>query len=376
MRCSNLSSHPARAKQAKAIHNLRAIARRVGVIVGAYSALNLVGNLGAGAWIDRAGRRLPLLVGLVIVGLALLLYPFVRDPYALLGLRAIHGLGVLLAYIGDVAIAGARALALYSSAIGLTSMLAPPFAGMIRDRFGFGAVFGALAAMMFLVALAEDWFIGESAPRVQTQTARAGMSLRKPRLLFAFVAAFCLLFSLGTLIVFLPLIGKEIGVNSMRVGLWFAGFGVAAVIIQLVLGRLSDRTGREPVMLAGFVITILALFLLPMMRDWETMLSVMALYGIGFGVLFPAMTALLADETDTATRGTAAGIYRRSIHSARRQARPRRARWCVTTKCRDSSVSIRGGDRFAWCGVGGANVNASRMSRVKHSGARRLTIGA
>jgi len=39
------------------------------------------------------------------------------------------------------------------------------------------------------------------------------------------------------------------------------------------------------------------------------MISTMAVYGVGFGVLFPAMTALIADETDASSRGTASGIY-------------------------------------------------------------------
>jgi MFS family permease len=289
----------------------------IGIIVGAYSVLNLAGNLGAGLWIDRVGRKTPLIVGLIVAGIALMFYPFVRDPYALLGLRAMHGLGAALlspaslAYIGDAAKTGARAraMALYGAAIGLTSMVAPPFAGLMRDRFGYASVFVIVAAMMFLVAVPAYVLVGESFQRETTQSPSVWRLLRNRRLLLSYVSGFCLLFSLGALIVFLPLIGQEMGVSSARVGMWFAGFGVAAVIIQLALGRLSDRIGREPVIALGFVVIAAALFALPMTRGWETMLSVMAVYGIGFGILFPAMTALLADETNPQTRGTASGIY-------------------------------------------------------------------
>ncbi len=308
------SSLPIIAPYAK---SLGASVALIGVIVGAYSAFNLVGNLGAGYWIDRAGRKLPLLVGLLVGGGALLLYPLARDPYALLALRALHGLGAALlapaslAYIGDAAASGARgrAMALYGSAIGLTAMLAPPFAGLVRDRFGFGVVFVILAAMMFLVAAPTYFFVGESYQREPTASARVRDLLRNRRLVLSYVAAFCLLFSLGTLIVFLPLIGQEIGVSSARVGLWFASFAVAAVIVQLALGRLSDRVGRAPVMMLGLTAVALALIVLPMTRDWEMTIGVMAGYGVGFGLLFPAMTALLADETAPQSRGKASGIY-------------------------------------------------------------------
>ena len=289
----------------------------IGVIVGAYSALNLVGNLGAGYWIDRVGRKLPLITGLVVVGIVLLCYPFVRDASTLLFLRAIHGLGASLvspaslAYIGDAAAQGARAraMALYGSAIGLTSMFAPPFAGTIRDRLGFGAVFIILSAMMFAVAVSALVLVSERYQRQDTPSVSALGLLRHPRLILSYVSAFCLLFSLGTLIVFLPFVGQAMNVTSARVGFWFAGFGLAAIVIQLALGRLSDRIGREPVMVGGFGLVVLALVILPTTQDWETVLSVMSVYGIGFGILFPAMTALLADETDAASRGTASGIY-------------------------------------------------------------------
>lgn len=289
----------------------------IGVIVGAYSALNLVGNLGAGYWIDRVGRKLPLITGLVVVGIVLLCYPFVRDASTLLFLRAIHGLGASLvspaslAYIGDAAAQGARAraMALYGSAIGLTSMFAPPFAGTIRDRLGFGAVFIILSAMMFAVAVSALVLVSERYQRQDTPSVSALGLLRHPRLILSYVSAFCLLFSLGTLIVFLPFVGQAMNVTSARVGFWFAGFGLAAIVIQLALGRLSDRIGREPVMVGGFGLVVLALVILPKTQDWETVLSVMSVYGIGFGILFPAMTALLADETDAASRGTASGIY-------------------------------------------------------------------
>jgi predicted MFS family arabinose efflux permease len=153
------------------------------------------------------------------------------------------------------------------------------------------------------------FFIGESSRREVKASPSVLRLLKNRRLFLSYVSAFCLLFSLGTLIVFLPLIGQEMGVSSARVGFWFAGFGVAAVIVQLAMGRLSDRIGREPVIVLGFSVIALALMLLPLMRDWESMISVMATYGVGFGVLFPAMTALIADETDASSRGTASGIY-------------------------------------------------------------------
>ncbi|MCI0477865.1 MAG: MFS transporter [Anaerolineales bacterium] len=290
----------------------------VGLIVGAYSAVNLLGNLGAGYWMDRVGRKPPLIAGLVIVGGALALYPFATDPYALLGLRVVHGFGAALmspaslAYIGDAASpkARGRAMAFYGAAIGLTVLIGPPLAGVLRDRFGYAYIFAMLSALMFLVVIPAFLFIGENFSRTERASASPLRLLQNRRLGLAYISAFCLMFSLGGLIVFLPFTGQTLGLTSSRVGMLFASFALAAIIVQaLPFGRMSDRWGRERAMMLGLALIALSLFALALMQQWETLMIAMFAYGIGFGFLFPAMTALMADETTPQTRGTASGIF-------------------------------------------------------------------
>jgi MFS family permease len=290
----------------------------VGLIVGAYSAMNLPGNLGAGCWMDRVGRKTPLVAGLAIVGGALALYPFATDPSALLGLRVVHGLGAALmspaslAYIGDTASpqARGRAMAFYGAAIGLTVLIGPLLAGVLRDRYGYASIFALLSALMFLVVIPAFLFIGESFSRGERASASPWRLLQNRRLGLAYTSAFCLMFSLGGLIVFLPFTGQELGLTSSRVGMLFASFALAAIVVQVLpFGRMSDRWGRERAMLLGLALIALSLFALALMQQWETLLLAMFAYGIGFGFLFPAMTALMADETTPQTRGTASGIF-------------------------------------------------------------------
>ncbi len=292
----------------------------VGLIVGAYSAVNLLGNLGAGYWMDRIGRKPPLVAGLAIVGSALALYPFATDPSALLVLRVVHGFGAALmspaslAYIGDAASpqARGRAMAFYGAAIGLTVLIGPPLAGILRDQFGYAYIFAMLSALMFIVIVPASLFVGETlsvneATRARPQPIRL---LQNRRLGLAYLSAFCLMFSLGGLIVFLPLTGQELGLTSARVGMLFASFALAAIIVQILpFGRVSDRWGRERAMLVGLALIALSLFALALMQQWETLMGAMFVYGVGFGFLFPAMTALIADETTPQTRGTASGMF-------------------------------------------------------------------
>lgn len=290
-----------------------------GVIAGVYSAVNLLGNLGAGYWIDRLGRKLPLVGGLLVVGAALLLYPLATNPQTLFWLRVVHGLGAALvapaslSYIGDAAVPGhrARAMAVYGAAIGLTTLIGPPLAGVLKDRIGYAPVFVSLSTLTLAVAVPAYLLTRESLPgEARSEGGQVRQILARKRLYVAYAATFCLLFSLGTLIVFVPLAGEVLGFSSARTGLVFAAFALAAILVQVLpVGRLSDRWGREPLIMLGLGLLMGALLLLPGLTSWGTWMGAMLLYGTGFGLMFPAMTALIGDETEPQTRGTASGIF-------------------------------------------------------------------
>jgi MFS family permease len=292
----------------------------IGWIVGVFSVTNLLGNLGGGTWTDRAGRKLPLVVGLFVVGTALLAYPALRSPYELLAVRALHGLGsalvtpACLAYLGDAAppAARGRTMALYGAAYGMSGLVGPPLGGLIRDRFGYPPVFLGLAALVLLAALAALGQLkgGRTSQEDPEPSGGAWRALLRPRLSVSFVAACCWMFTLGTLLVFLPLIGEERGFTAMRVGMLFGTFALAASLLQASpLGRLSDRWGRLPTVALGLALIATALVILSFLTTWGPMIGAMFLYGLGFGFLFPAKSALIADETTPLTRGKASGVF-------------------------------------------------------------------
>ena len=290
----------------------------IGVIVGAYSAINLIGNLGTGYWIDRLGRKMPMVIGLFIAALALGAYPFVQDANQLLGVRLAHGLGAALvspaslALLGDRAQPGQRgkAMAFYGASIGLTTLIAPPLAGIMRDRWGFASVFVLLTGLLLGTAILAWAFVGESKPAQQPGASNGLASLRNRRLSVSYTSAFCLLFALGLLIVFLPLMSQDLGLKSAQTGMLFASFALAAIMVMLLpTGRWSDRWGRQKPIVLGLALIGGALALMPVFASVNALFALMFLYGIGFGVLFPAMTALVGDELPPAARGMGAGIF-------------------------------------------------------------------
>jgi MFS family permease len=73
--------------------------------------------------------------------------------------------------------------------------------------------------------------------------------------------------------------------------------------------RLSDRYGRGTVVGVGLTIMGMGLIILGTTTSNAGIGVAMAVFGLGFGLLFPAATALVTETTDMDERGGAFGVF-------------------------------------------------------------------
>lgn len=295
----------------------------VGVVVAAYSIANLVGNLAAGAILDRWGRKKPLLVGLLATALALLGYALSETPLQLVVVRALHGLTAAIltpgafAILGDSARSGqrARVMGISGAFIAVAAMIGPLLAGIVRDKQGPETVF-LLSATIMLGAFFVFWYsvrklvrIPEEILRQDDATSKAAF-WRLPRLVTSYLAALALTVGLGTLVTHLPIVLAERGESATRTGLTFTAFAVVAMIAMASpLSRVSDKFGRLMPMMAGLASVSTGMLVLWASRGFLGAMLGMGIFGLGFGVLFPAMTALAAESVQWYQRGKAFGVF-------------------------------------------------------------------
>jgi len=62
-------------------------------------------------------------------------------------------------------------------------------------------------------------------------------------------------------------------------------------------------------MVAGLVCVIVSLTALPSFSGLPLLMVAMATYGVGYGLLFPSISALIADHTNAEERGLATGLF-------------------------------------------------------------------
>ena len=301
---------------------LGASAALVGVIVAAYSFTNLFGNLGAGFVLDRWGRRTPLIVGMAITVIAVLSYTVVQTPAQMIAARALHGIGAAVLAPGAFSIIGDRAASdRWGQAMGLTgtliavaALIGPPVAGILRDTWSADAVYVVDAALLFTTLIVFLFITRDTsaapASKPAPPPALRAPPWRNPRLWSAYGATFAITVGIGVLVTHLPLVLEHQGEPAARTGYTFAIYALVAMIVMASpISRTGDRFGRFGPLILGLLGVAVGLAVLGVFTGYAAIVSGMAIFGLGYGLVFPAATALVIGATGVDTRGMAFGIF-------------------------------------------------------------------
>lgn len=110
--------------------------------------------------------------------------------------------------------------------------------------------------------------------------------------------------------VFVPVYLYREGLSLPEVG-WVTGvYGLVWGVAQLGTGRLSDRVGRHKLNVGGMWLCGAGVALMVSGHGAVWWLASAAVTGLGMALLYPNLSAAVADLADPAWRGSAIGIYR------------------------------------------------------------------
>lgn len=296
----------------------------VGLIIGLYSIVNTPANVFFGRVVDRLGYKLPLIIGLVGDAAGMFLYSLCRFPVHLALVRSLHGIvgGAVgpatmsaIAYHGEESRRG-RSMAFYGMSLAAATLVGYGSSGVIVARLGYKAVFWLGGALLVVGACLGLLLPGSRTREDKTPVASMGVSWRQAGVLFRrkalvgpYSAVFAQYFSFGGVVTLLPLYIKDHGMEAFHVGIMLAAFAVMFIVLQIPAGSLSDRTNRLNMAAVGLVLGIISLVLMPATTTFALLLIIMALYGTAYGIIFPSISAVVADSTSMEERGLATGIF-------------------------------------------------------------------
>ena len=116
----------------------------------------------------------------------------------------------------------------------------------------------------------------------------------------------------------LPLLAREaFGLEAFTAALTFiVAFGVTKAIANFAAGTLSDRYGRKPVLVAGWVVGLPVPLLLISAPDWSWIVLANVLLGINQGLTWSTTVIMKIDLVGPARRGLALGLNEASGYGA------------------------------------------------------------
>jgi MFS family permease len=287
---------------------------RAGILIAVYGFVNATLQPLAGAWVDWADRRKPFIMGgLALMGLATLGFVLASRFTDLLLLRMLQGVGLgatLPAALAILAVnsekrtrGGSMGVYTTSRMVGLT--LGPLLGGALVDHLGFDAAFYTAAGFIVLaIWLVHIWVTDKPTAEADAPPRRFQLldrSLLTADLLSTSFAVFAMAAAM-----MVPLerqFNERLHQTAFAFGLAFSVLMISRLVLQVPLGRLSDRIGRKPLIIGGLVLMAPATLLLGEARTTLELITLRIVQGIGSaGVAAPAF-ALVGDLAKAGSTG-------------------------------------------------------------------------
>jgi MFS family permease len=300
----------------------------VGLIEGAAEAVAALLKVASGWWSDRVGRHKPFIVA--GYGLAALVRPLMAlttSGAQVLAIRLTDRVGkgirgaprdALLAASTAPAFRG-RAFGFHRAADHAGAVIGPliAFIGLqwvglsLRQLFWIAAVPGAAAVLVALVGVREQGRTDAPLPAATSAPIESIASTPGPLpMAFWKMLAPMGLFTLGNSTdAFLLLRAHQLGVATAVLPLLWGVLHVVKSASSIPGGALSDRVGRVPLIVGGWITYALVYVGFAMAtRVWQAW-ALFAVYGVVFGLTEGTEKALVADLVPSVHRGRAFGWY-------------------------------------------------------------------
>jgi multidrug resistance protein len=304
-----------------------ASALMVTVLIGSFTAAQLISAPMWGRFSDRYGRRPALLVGLGAAAIAYIVFAFANSLWLLLVSRVVQGagggtVGVVQAYVADATEPKNRAKALgwLSAATNVGVALGPPLGSLtiLAGRSGPGLA----AAALCVINMAFAWkYLHESrdmhaarsteAKRGASRAALAYVLLHArepgPRLIWIYAIAMGAFSGMSAILALF--LADRWGITERTVWMFFTYIGTISFVTRAgLLGWAVDKFGEARLSRIGLVLLSTGLLAFPFVRNYVLLAIVIALIPLGTAFTFPCVTSLLTHVISADERGLYLGV--------------------------------------------------------------------
>jgi len=308
----------------------------IGLVLSLFGFLNSLSQPVTGRLSDRIGVRRPfVLTGILLLGTASALYTVASAYWQLVVLRAIQGFGASLIIPATVALVNEYASAdadrggnfgVYNTFRLIGFGFGPVLAGAVVEAGpydlspvglpildGFDAAFVAACAGAYLSFALVLLLVRDAA---ESAEASEDLSIRVrgqgDRLLDPVFALGLATVAMGLCIALFATLQTQVNARLDQAPVWFglqfAAVTIANVLLQVPVGQASDRIGRRPFLLAGFVLLVPTTLLQGVVAGSVAMTLVRLAQGVAVAFVFAPSLALAGDLAREGESGTTLSV--------------------------------------------------------------------
>ena len=289
---------------------------RTGVLIALYGIISALLQPLGGSLSDRAcKRKIFIQVGLLIMGASTFAFVFANHFTDLLILRSLQGIGVALTIPASLAIMTVAtkketrggAMGVYTTSRMVGFAIGPLIGGILYDAYGFDPAFYAgtgfiILAMILIQAWVKDVEC-EIPPEGRGISIFFNRSLLTAGIICLAFATFAMSSAFSMLTTLEPQINQRLNQSAFTFSIAFSSLMFSRLILQIPLGRLSDRVGRKPLIVLGLIVIAPATALIGYALTSLQLIGLRIIQGIASaGIAAPAF-ALAADLSKKGSEG-------------------------------------------------------------------------
>lgn len=302
------------------VEPLKTTSHEVGLLISTYAISTAIFALVIGHFIDRVNRKKILVPCLVIYGLTGLGSYFTSDLQSLLILRLIQGIGVAgmmslpMLIIADVYKdhKSLNAMNKVSLALAVGSVAAPLIGGGLASLgWNYPFLFYVLTLPLAFVVMT---FLPETRAQRDNDDHKGILdgftALKELRILYTVLLSFAVFFILYSVLTYVPfMLENVLGYTAKEAGLILAFQGIAIMLTVPRMKTLASKHSTILIIATGFALDGLAIFSISFAYSIATILLLILLFGVGFGLAQTAIDAQIVQIAPSESKGGVLSIH-------------------------------------------------------------------
>ncbi len=293
---------------------------RMGYVMGTFGVTSIAAIPFVAFLIDHSGRRKFMLAGSSLMFLVSLLYVFISDiDVRIFLLRLMQGIAFAFFFtsaataVSDYIPSEKRAygLGIFGAFTIASYSIGPTIGELVIERFSYPVFFLYTSIFSFL-AFIFCFLSREGNFSVSEKSIFSGFFdvVFSKRFRVLLLTNLVIAVGLGSMLNFFSVFLEEKGINSRS---FFLTYSVTVILVRVFGGKLPDIFERRKIALPSMLIMLLSLLMIFSINSTLSAVVVSFIFSLGYGILYPTISAMIIDRAFDDERGTAMGAYNMSF---------------------------------------------------------------